>query len=110
MVEGPGFEEDEELADRLARSGAFDDWQLVVLLDNADLALSTDKFLWATWTRFNPATDIHAKNVELKNNHIGYTEPVIIDSRMKPWYPQEVEPHPDTAKLVDERWSEYFPK
>jgi hypothetical protein len=27
---------------------------------------------------------------------------------MKPWYPKEVEPHPDTVRLVDHRWSEYF--
>ena len=27
---------------------------------------------------------------------------------MKPWFPKEVEPHPDTVKLVDNRWSEYF--
>ena len=110
VVQGPGFDEDRDLAHRLAKSGAFDEWQLIVLLDDAGLALSTDKFLWATWTRFDPATDIHAKNVELKNNHIGYSNPIAIDARMKPWYPQEVEPHPDTVKLVDKRWAAYFPR
>ncbi|HKP67643.1 MAG TPA: UbiD family decarboxylase [Pyrinomonadaceae bacterium] len=108
VVQGPAFDEDEQLADRLAKSGRFEDWQMVVLLDDADLALSTDKFLWATWTRFDPAKDIHAKNVELKNNHIGYSNPIVVDARMKPWYPQEVEPHPDTVMLVDKRWGEYF--
>ena len=110
VVQGPAFHEDEHFAERIAKSGAFDEWQLVVLLDDASLALSTDKFLWGTWTRFNPATDIHAKNAELRNNHIGYSNPIVIDARMKPWYPQEVEPHPDTVKLVDKRWSQYFPK
>ena len=109
-VEGPGYEDEKDLADRVAKSGRFDDWQLVVLLDDASRALATDKFLWATWTRFNPATDIHAKDVELRNNHIGYSNPIVIDARMKPWYPKEVEPHPETVKLVDERWTEYFPK
>jgi len=28
---------------------------------------------------------------------------------MKPWYPKEVEPYPDTVALVDRRWREYFP-
>ena len=110
VLEGQSYEAEKELANRVARSGVFDDWQIVILHDSADVALSTEKFLWATWTRFNPATDIHAKNVELRNNHIGYACPVVIDARMKPWYPQEVEPHPDTVRLVDERWGEYFPR
>jgi UbiD family decarboxylase len=108
VVEGPTYEQEEQLAERIATSGAFDEWQLVVLHDDAELARSTDKFLWATWTRFDPARDIHAKEITLKNNHIGYTGPVVIDARMKPWYPMEVEPSPETVSLVDRRWGEYF--
>lgn len=108
VVEGPSYEDEKDLGGRLAASGGFDGWQVVVLHDSADLAKTVDKFLWATWTRFNPATDIYAKDVTLKNNHIGYTAPIVIDARMKPWYPKEVEVRDDIAKLVDERWAEYF--
>ena len=110
VVESDKYESDEGLADRIAKSAKFDDWQVVVIHDNADVAHSVDKFLWATWTRFNPATDIFAKEVTTKNNHIGYTAPIIIDARMKPWYPKEVEPREDIVKLVDNRWGEYFPE
>jgi len=110
VVEGESYEAEKDLAERVARSVSFDDWQIIVLHDQAEYAMSTDKFLWATWTRFDPATDIFAKEVVLKNNHIGYTAPIVIDARMKPWYPKEVEPREDIVKLVDERWSEYFPK
>jgi 4-hydroxybenzoate decarboxylase subunit C len=109
VVQGPSYETEKDLGDRLGRSGAFDDWQTVVIHDDADFAKSADKFLWATWTRFNPATDIFAREVSLKHNHITYSGPIVIDARMKPWYPAEVEPHPDTVKLVDDRWREYFP-
>ena len=109
VVESSAYESEPDLAGRLATSGSFDDWQVIVLHDSVEFARSTDMFLWATWTRFNPATDIHAKTVELKNNHIGYTAPIVIDARMKPWYPKEVEVRDDIAKLVDERWREYFP-
>ena len=34
--------------------------------------------------------------------------PIVIDARIKPWYPAEVAPAEDTVKLVDRRWSEYF--
>ncbi len=108
VVAGDSYDKDKDLADRVAKSGKFDDWQLVVLHDDVEFARSTEKFLWATWTRFNPATDIFAKNIELKNNHIGYTTPVVIDARMKPWYPKEVEAREDIVKLVDSRWGEYF--
>jgi UbiD family decarboxylase len=108
VVAGPTFAEDKGLGERLARSGAFDEWQVVVLQDDVSVADSVDRFLWATWTRFDPASDIYAKAVELKNNSIGYTAPILIDARMKPWFPKEVEAAPETTKLVDERWSEYF--
>ena len=108
VVEGETYEKDNELAVRIAHAGKFDDWQIVVIHDSADMALSTEKFLWATWTRFNPATDIYAKEITTQNNHIGYTAPIIIDARMKPWYPNEVEPRSDTVSLVDSRWREYF--
>lgn len=110
VVEGEGYENEKDLADRIARSGRFDDWQVVVVHDDADAVASTEKFLWATWTRFDPAADIYAKNVELKNNNIGYVSPIVIDARMKPWYPKEVEPREDIVKRVDDRWNEYFPK
>jgi 4-hydroxybenzoate decarboxylase subunit C len=110
VVNGPSFEDEKDLGDRIAASGAFDDWPLIVVHDSVEYARSADKFLWATWTRFDPALDIHAKEVTLRNNHIGYEAPVVIDARMKPWYPKEVEPLDDTVRLVDSRWSEYFSK
>ncbi|HTK37600.1 MAG TPA: UbiD family decarboxylase [Pyrinomonadaceae bacterium] len=108
VVEGVGYSDDKHLADRIAKSGKFDDWQVVVLHDKVEYAGSAEKFLWATWTRFDPASDIFAREVTLRNNHIGYTAPVVIDARMKPWYPKEVEPREDIVQLVNDRWNEYF--
>ena len=110
VIEGTSYDDDNDLADRVAKSGAFDDWQLVVLHDDVEYARSSDKFLWSTWTRFDPARDIYAKNIALKHNQISYEAPIVIDARMKPWYPQEVESLPEIAKLVDDRWTEYFGK
>jgi UbiD family decarboxylase len=110
VVEGANYADDKDLANKIASAGAFDDFQIVVLHDSADFARSVDKFLWATWTRFNPSTDIYAKAINIKNNHIVYESPIVIDARMKPWYPKEVEAREDIVKLVDKRWREYFPK
>ncbi|MCC7309080.1 MAG: UbiD family decarboxylase [Acidobacteria bacterium] len=108
VVEGDTYPNDKDLASRIARAGKFDEWQVVVLHDDVSVARSTDKFLWATWTRFNPATDIFARNVTVKNSHIGYDAPIVIDARMKPWYPKEAEAADETVSLVDRRWNEYF--
>lgn len=109
VVEGTDYEFDNDLAGRIAESGAFDDFQFVVLHDKIEYAETPEKFLWATWTRFNPSTDVYAKRAEIKNNHITYAAPVVVDARMKPWYPKEVEARDDIVKLVDARWLEYFP-
>ena len=109
VVEGGSYASDNELGVRVANSERFDDWEIVILHDDADFAKTADKFLWATWTRFNPSTDIYAKEIKVVNNHISYKNPIVIDARMKPWYPKEVEAREDIVKLVDNRWREYFP-
>ncbi|MCA1608940.1 MAG: UbiD family decarboxylase, partial [Acidobacteria bacterium] len=108
VVEADSFDVDARLAERVAASPVFDDWQIVVLHDDVSIAKRTDTFLWATWTRFDPAKDITARQKFVENNHIGYGPPMVIDARMKPWYPKAVEPHPETIELVDRRWNEYF--
>lgn len=108
VLEAAEYASDKELPGRIAADKRFSDWQVVVLHDSISSADSPEKFLWATWTRFNPSTDIYSAGAKVENNHICYEAPIVIDSRMKPWYPAEVEPHPDTVKLVDSKWSTYF--
>ena len=110
VLEATEYEKDKTLPERLAKINNFNEFQTVVLHDKIEYADSTEQFLWATWTRFNPATDVYARQTEIKHNHLAYQAPIIIDARMKPWYPKEVEPREDIVKLVDRRWSEYFPK
>jgi 4-hydroxybenzoate decarboxylase subunit C len=109
VVEGLPYAEDEEQAARLARDVSFRDWPLVILHDDASVAHSAADFLWATWTRFEPASDIYAAETSVRRHHISYSAPVVIDARMKPGYPAELIVRPDIAELVDKRWREYFP-
>jgi UbiD family decarboxylase len=110
VLEGLPYEQDAEQAARLARDEAFADWPLVVLHDDASVAQSAASFLWATWTRFEPASDIYAADVKVQRHHLAYRAPVVIDARMKPGYPDELIVRPDIAELVDRRWREYFPR
>ena len=66
VVEGLPYAEDSELAARLARESAFAGWPLVVLHDDAGVARKASDFLWATWTRFEPAADIYAAEMRTR--------------------------------------------
>lgn len=110
VVEGPSFEKERDAAARIAAHPAFADWPLVVLTDDAERATKSEiNFLWTTFTRFDPAADVHAASVELVANHAAFTPPVLIDARMKPWYPIELFCDERTSELVSRRWKEYFP-
>lgn len=110
VVETASFADDREAPVRIANDPAFAEWPLVVLGDDARRhSKSAMNFLWATFTRFNPASDLHGKRVELVANHAAFHPPVVIDARMKPWYPEELFADDATKALVSRRWKEYFP-
>lgn len=110
VVDAPTWAEDRDAAARIASHPSFRDWPLVVVSDEPGRAVaSTVNFLWTTFTRFEPAADLHAAATRVARHHLSYTPPVVIDARVKPWYPGEVHCDPDTAARVTRRWSEYFP-
>ncbi len=110
VVDGPAFATEPGFAARVAAHPAFVDWPLVVVSDDARRATAgSASFLWSTFTRFEPAADLHARATEVRRHHLSYTPPIVIDARMKPSYPAELACDPATAALVDRRWAEYFP-
>ncbi len=110
VVGAPGYADEPEAPSRLAIHPAFAGWPLVVLTDEPERAAkSAMNFLWTTFTRFEPAADVHAAATRVLRNHLSYTGPIVIDARMKPWYPKEVTCRTDVAETVSRRWREYFP-
>ncbi len=85
-------------------------WPLIVLVDDAEaVAASPTRFLWTTFTRFEPAADLHAASVRVHRHHLVYEGAIGIDARMKASYPGELFCDDDTRRTVDTRWTEYFP-
>jgi 4-hydroxybenzoate decarboxylase subunit C len=110
VVGGPSYTDDPGAAARFASHPAFTGWPLVVLTDEPRRAAASPiNFLWTTFTRFEPAADLHAAGREIVRHHISYKPPVLIDARMKPWYPKELFADERTAARVTQRWKEYFP-
>jgi len=110
VIAGASFVEEPEQAQRLAEWRDFQQWQLLVLTDDVTIAETASRFLWSVFTRFDPASNVFAAQTEVRNHHLCYGSPIVIDARMKPRYPAEVECDPETAAKVDQRWREYFPK
>ena len=86
-------------------------WPLVVLTDEPRTRRASPmNFLWTTFTRFEPAADIHAaRDARRPPPRAPTSRPIVIDARMKPWYPEGGLCDPDTAATVTRRWREYFP-
>jgi len=110
VLQAPSYKTDPEFAGFVLKTAATDPelqkWPLIVLVDDLELATTQTGFLWQVFTRFDPAQDIFA-NFIVQNHKLVYRGPVIIDARMKPGYPKEVEVDPQTRELVDKRWKEY---
>jgi UbiD family decarboxylase len=110
VVGGPKYMASPDAAERLASHPAFAGWPLLVLTDEPERAArSPINFLWTTFTRFEPARDIHAASARVVRHHVSYTPPVVIDARLKPGFPDELFCRPDVADTVTRRWREYFP-
>ena len=108
-VSGPTWSAEPAAASRLATAPVLAEWPLVVLVDDAEqAAASAIRFLWTTFTRFEPAADIYPAAMRVVRHQPSYTPPIVIDARMKPTYPKELFAADATKKLVTTRWREYF--
>ena len=99
VIQGVPYEKEPEQAGRLAREPVFSGWPLIVLHDDVKVARSTPLFLWATWTRFEPASDIHAAETRVQRHHLTYHGPIVIDARTKPGFPDELVVRDDISAI-----------
>ena len=108
VVSGSNFASDSNLPSRVAAHESFSQFPLIILVDDAKKTVtSSSSFLWSVFTRFEPAADIFSKQLRLLRYHPSMDPPIVIDARMKPWYPAELECDAETAHLVTSRWTEY---
>lgn len=110
LVSGESYEQEPELPAIIVREGSqqLSAWPMVILVDDVSSIQDQTSFLWTVFTRFDSAWDIYAEQ-RVKHNKIEYFGPIVIDARMKPHYPAELEPREDIVKRVSERWKELFP-
>jgi 4-hydroxy-3-polyprenylbenzoate decarboxylase len=91
----------EHLCQALA-SDALSGFPLVVLVDDSDFtSRSLKNWLWVTFTRSNPAADLHGVGACTQHKHWGCTGPLVIDARIKPHHAPPLEEDADIARRVE---------
>ncbi len=107
IVEGPPFQV-EDTSDFLARlsktvNSALKGIPLLIIVD--DLAFATESmanFLWLTFTRSNPAADIHALDPIHQDKHFGAKTAIFIDARKKPHHADALDVPTEITELATE--------
>ena len=75
----------------------------IVTENAAFLENAWENFLWVTFTRSDPATDIYGLESFTKNKHWGCAGPLVIDCRLKPHHAPVLEDDPDLVKLIESK-------
>ena len=74
-----------QFCQRLDRRHAINEFPLVVVVDQSDFASQTlENFLWTTFTRSNPASDVYGVESFQLDKHWGCRGSLVIDARSKP--------------------------
>jgi 4-hydroxy-3-polyprenylbenzoate decarboxylase len=74
---------------------------IVIVDDTQFVAESLRNFLWITFTRTNPAADIHGIDAFTQNKHWGCRGPLVIDARLKPHHAPPLIEDPEVSRRVD---------
>jgi len=75
---------------------------LVVVVDDSEFTARTlNNFLWAAFTRSNPAADIYGIGEFCHCKHWGCTGPLVIDARVKPHHAPPLQDDPEIERRVD---------
>ncbi len=96
----------EKFSERLRAAGdadtLLDGLPLWVMADDPDFtAQSLDNFLWVTFTRSDPARDVHGIFAFTERKHWGCRGPLVIDARLKPRNAPPLESDPEVVKRVE---------
>jgi 4-hydroxy-3-polyprenylbenzoate decarboxylase len=74
---------------------------LVICDDSRFTAATLNNFLWVTFTRSNPATDIYGIRPITQGRHWGCAGAMVIDARSKPFHAPPLEDDPAVERKID---------
>lgn len=94
----------QQACDRLEESHPLNQFSMIVIVDDADFVRRhLDNFIWATFTRSNPAADVYGIGAYTEAKHFGCRGALVIDARTKPHHAPPLIEDPQTTAKVDAR-------
>ena len=92
----------EQFCSSFRDSDSINRFPLVIIVDDSEFtSASLNNFLWVTFTRSNPATDVHGIASFVSHKHWGCRGALVIDARIKPHHAPPLVEDPDVVRKVD---------
>ncbi|MGI9428327.1 MAG: 3-octaprenyl-4-hydroxybenzoate carboxy-lyase, partial [Bythopirellula sp.] len=92
----------EQFCNSFSREQSINDFRWVVIVDDSRfVAESLRNFIWVTFTRTNPASDIYGIESFTAEKHWGCHGALVIDARIKPHHAPVLEEDRDISRRVD---------
>ena len=92
----------DRLGEALKSAKGIEGFPMIIVADDANFtAKNWDNFLWVTFTRSDPATDMYGVGAFTHAKHWGATTSIIIDARLKTYHAPALEDDPEIEKRVD---------
>jgi 4-hydroxy-3-polyprenylbenzoate decarboxylase len=92
----------EEFCRFYGQRDCFGGFPLIVICDDCCFtAAHLNNFLWVTFTRSNPETDLYGIRGLTRGRHWGCEGPLVIDARIKPFHAPSLEDDPDVERRID---------
>lgn len=92
----------EEFCRQFGPENPINSFPLVIIVDDSEFTARTlNNFLWVTFTRSNPASDLYGIGAHSVSRHWGCTGPLVIDARTKDHHAPPLIPDPIVEKKVD---------
>jgi 4-hydroxy-3-polyprenylbenzoate decarboxylase len=101
-IEGPKYTAPFNPQSAIRNPNTLSPFRLIVIVDDSQfVAESLRNFLWVTFTRANPAADIHGIDSFIEDKHWGCRGPLVIDARLKSHHAPPLAEDLDVLRRVD---------
>lgn len=92
----------ERFCTAMAGNRSLEGFRWVVIVDDSTfVAESLNNFLWVTFTRTDPATDLYGCESFVADKHWGCRGPLVFDARIKPHHAPVLEEPPEITRRVE---------
>ena len=107
VLQGPDYLSHSEVVREFAEittvADAPEGFPLIIMVDDSRFAAKNlNNLLWVTFTRSNPAEDVHGIGAFTESKHWGCRGPLVIDARVKPHHAPPLLEDPAVTARVDQ--------